>query len=698
MKKLFLLFFLLYHVLFVAAQNVGIGTTTPNVNAALEIKASNKGILMPRTSSAARQAMPGVVKGMMVYDTTYSAFYYNDGNRWRSLGAPNTDSMVKHYLSSPEVTQNMVDFFSNVTTTANSGLLYDNGGPSGNYSNNALDGYGIFSNDSTVGYRLVVEQFNLENLDSLVVVVANDQEHPLHINSTGTYNLPGGYGLVFIFKSNASVNQAGFRIRWSKMIAVKDSTVAVPAFGWYFDPSRLAVRGGMNFNNNWNSDSLGKYSFGFGSNVKAKGSSSFVFGENASATANYSHALGYQSLASGIHATAIGQETKATGTNAFAVGWQAQASGAGGLALGSRSQAAGEFSAAFGEGSYAGDYHSVGLGSYARAEGRGSHAVGLNTLVTGSYSTAVGQGASVTQQYASAFGNIALASGDHATAVGDSSVASGSFSSAIGHKARTTGQRSTAMGSSVTARSYASTALGFNNNPVNSSSVAAWVATDPLLIVGNGVSATATSNALMILKNGNTGIGTNAPATKLHIAAGTDANLTNNSGFMVLGDVSSTNIVFDNNEIFARNNGAVSTLFLQNSGGAFEVGGSAAKPGGGTWSATSDARLKQNVSAYKDGLQQVLKINPVQYHYNNLSGYDTTANHIGVIAQELQPVAPYMVNDFKKDGEEYLKVDNSAMTYMLINAVKEQQQMIHKQQQQIDELKKLLQQKSTSHN
>jgi len=31
----------------IKAQNVGIGTTTPNANAALEIKSNNKGVLMP---------------------------------------------------------------------------------------------------------------------------------------------------------------------------------------------------------------------------------------------------------------------------------------------------------------------------------------------------------------------------------------------------------------------------------------------------------------------------------------------------------------------------------------------------------------------------------------------------------------------------------------------------------------------------
>ena len=121
-----------------------------------------------------------------------------------------------------------------------------------------------------------------------------------------------------------------------------------------------------------------------------------------------------------------------------------------------------------------------------------------------------------------------------------------------------------------------------------------------------------------------------------------------------------------------------------------EVNGSAAKPGGGSWVATSDARLKQNVVDYTDGLSSLLHIRPVTYQYNSFSGYDTNQNHIGVIAQELQEVAPYMVSTSGKVAEngnaKYLEVDNSAMTYMLINAVKEQHAIIENLERRIDQL------------
>ena len=119
---------------------------------------------------------------------------------------------------------------------------------------------------------------------------------------------------------------------------------------------------------------------------------------------------------------------------------------------------------------------------------------------------------------------------------------------------------------------------------------------------------------------------------------------------------------------------------------------SAGKPTSNVWTTTSDARLKTNVHDYKDGLKELMKINPVWFTYTGEANMPRETG-VGIIAQDLQKIAPYMVKDWlfradeKDSGTTYLGVDNGPMTYMLINAVKEQQQQIEKQQKQIDELK-----------
>lgn len=67
------------------------------------------------------------------------------------------------------------------------------------------------------------------------------------------------------------------------------------------------------------------------------------------------------------------------------------------------------------------------------------------------------------------------------------------------------------------------------------------------------------------------GIGTTVPVTKLQIVGGTDADLAT-GGYITLGEITSENIVIDNNELMARNNGAVANLAINNNGGNVGIG------------------------------------------------------------------------------------------------------------------------------
>lgn len=114
------------------------------------------------------------------------------------------------------------------------------------------------------------------------------------------------------------------------------------------------------------------------------------------------------------------------------------------------------------------------------------------------------------------------------------------------------------------------------------------------------------------------------------------------------------------------------------------------------WIAASDERLKKNIRAFEDGLEVVKQIRPVQFSYNGQGGIaDDTSTFVGIIAQELKPLAPYMIGEFTytaHDGqtENYMDYDGTAMTYILINAVKEQQAIIDqlksKHQNELDAL------------
>ncbi|PVW15293.1 hypothetical protein [Marixanthomonas spongiae] len=79
-----LLFFLFFS--FLATAQVGINTTTPNAHSALDIQATDAGVLIPRLTQGQRTAMVAV-QGMLVYETTANAFFYNDGTQWIELAS-----------------------------------------------------------------------------------------------------------------------------------------------------------------------------------------------------------------------------------------------------------------------------------------------------------------------------------------------------------------------------------------------------------------------------------------------------------------------------------------------------------------------------------------------------------------------------------------------------------------------------------
>ena len=135
------------------------------------------------------------------------------------------------------------------------------------------------------------------------------------------------------------------------------------------------------------------------------------------------------------------------------------------------------------------------------------------------------------------------------------------------------------------------------------------------------------------------------------------------------------------------------------------VEGSAYKTSGGdTWAIPSDKRLKKNINDFKRGLDIIMDINTVEYEYNGKAGTTDGEYQIGVLAQELQEVAPFMVQeathqvvDVNEWGEktivseeDILTINASSLKWVLVNAVKEQQNIIDEQNEEIEDLNQRL--------
>ena len=74
------------------AQGIGIGIIIPDSSSILEVKASNKGMLIPRTSTASRVAIAKPAKGLLIFDTTTSSFWFYKDTSWANLSI-NTTSL-----------------------------------------------------------------------------------------------------------------------------------------------------------------------------------------------------------------------------------------------------------------------------------------------------------------------------------------------------------------------------------------------------------------------------------------------------------------------------------------------------------------------------------------------------------------------------------------------------------------------------
>ena len=109
MKKLYVFLVALLSIFTSMAQNVGIGTPTPNASALLDVSATDKGLLIPRMSKTQRTAIAAPANGLLVFQNapdSIGLYYYNSGSwiwlqnasgagsGWSTTGNAGTDTSV----------------------------------------------------------------------------------------------------------------------------------------------------------------------------------------------------------------------------------------------------------------------------------------------------------------------------------------------------------------------------------------------------------------------------------------------------------------------------------------------------------------------------------------------------------------------------------------------------------------------------
>jgi hypothetical protein len=114
---------------------------------------------------------------------------------------------------------------------------------------------------------------------------------------------------------------------------------------------------------------------------------------------------------------------------------------------------------------------------------------------------------------------------------------------------------------------------------------------------------------------------------------------------------------------------------------------------------TSDKKEKENINPIHYGIEEIMQLNPVSYTWK---GHSDTDLHLGLLAQDVESIINEVVEknpvektrgngEIIQTGEYRYGMYYSQLIPVLVKGMQEQQNKIMQQQQQIDELKELVQ-------
>ncbi len=210
-------------------------------------------------------------------------------------------------------------------------------------------------------------------------------------------------------------------------------------------------------------------------------------------------------------------------------------------------------------------------------------------------------------------------------------------------------------------------------------------------------SSTTAGGRLIVLENGNVGIGTSTPGFKLDVA---DRMRIQQGPSGSPGIWFSTNVDADRSFVGMKDNNTVGfygnstggwSLFTDVITGVTTVGSLGAA--GSTQlcrnasneisTCSSSSRYKNNINSFTSGLDLIRKLRPVSFNWKTNGQED-----LGLVAEEVATAEPLLTTTNAKGEVEGVKYDRIGV--VLINAVKEQQAQIEKQQSAITRLQEQL--------
>jgi len=487
---------------------------------------------------------------------------------------------------------------------------------------------------------------------------------------------------------------------------------------------------------------------------EAKAWASTAIGHGAVASGPFSTAIGVSTRAIGGYSTALGEMTT-SGYGATAMGGFTTASGDYSTAMGKSSVATRLGSTAMGESTHATGSYSTSMGGMTQASGTGSTAMGYYTFGSGNYSTAMGDNAVARGEASSAMGNRTISRPYASVAIGrynDTICSVNGFQNWVDSdpvfivgNGSDHAYRKNAFTIYKNGSAYIQGSLG----------IGVSIPSERFEIGGTNSKVylnSTTSNAVIFNSNGTAipSFTSRSIGTKLVLYPSLDNLNTdyalgispNNMWFSIpqFNTAYSYNFYAGTSEVFTihgtgfadvagmlrikgstpPSNGAGVEIYYAGGSGYISCRDRTAaiyKPlymytatvrpiadnsyslGLSTyrWSVvyavngtiqTSDLRLKNNIQPINDGLKSVINLNPVYFNWVDKSD---NKRHIGLIAQEVLPVIPDIV-DIGEDKDKTLGINYAGLVPVLISAIKEQQQQIESYKSQLQTLQEEVEQ------
>ncbi|MBJ2173817.1 hypothetical protein JBL43_06175 [Aureibaculum sp. A20] len=257
MRKVVLIVFAVLLSAHVFAQ-VGIGTTTPDASAALDIDATDKGLLIPRMTTTQRTAIVSPALGLLTYDTDTKSVWNYDGTAWVE-GSGGAGKFVDGATSAIAYYEGTVGIGRNDPSPIHK--LYVEGKKSSDGQNNAvnieaifegtgtsLSTYGLASTaenqgTGTIGYAIGTRSIIGNGTNGTITtgdVLSSEANNfgninsisgtKIRINNSGTINTSVGVWNILKNNSGNTVTNA-----YSNYSNIENNGTLINAFGSYID-------------------------------------------------------------------------------------------------------------------------------------------------------------------------------------------------------------------------------------------------------------------------------------------------------------------------------------------------------------------------------------------------------------------------------------------------------------------------------